>query len=363
MRSPRGPICKQTKYFHIESVIADGLENIAPEEAFKYQQLLQALATIYGCQLLFWIVHPRGIDLLVKRQSLKDKNTDSNSTIQAYQVIGEVRIAASLELSNKIKLHAEEQNRLFQFRENYGDLQRFVQSLKQRISMRYNVKRGRTGPIWQDRARIFPLRDRVDELIEVAAFILARAAKETDGLLNRWPSTFRQLIQGDTHARDGLNQLLRSSYEDAELIDLLRAAQSKVTAEIDNSLASKGKGKGSGSGRKAAWRPKCEREYVPTQNTTNSEYVKIYEQARIHFYKMLDRYHDFRKETGLDIIPYGYKDDSELRKWAAALRGKFKQGRLPEWKLKELEDTSILSPPITRGGKVATKHRTLDAEH
>lgn len=346
MRSPRGLICKQTKYFHIESVIADGLENIAPEEAFEYQQLLQALATIYGFRLLFWIVHPRGIDLLVKRRSLTDKNTDSNSMIQAYQAIGEVRIAASLELSNKIKLHAEEQNRLFQFRENYGDLQRFIQSLKQRISMRYNVKRGRTGPVWQDRARIFPLRDRVDELIEVAAFILARAAKETDDLLNQWPSTFRQLTQGDTRARDELNQLLRSNYEGAELIYLLTAAQSKVITEINDSSANKGKG--SVRGRRAAWRPKCEREYVTTQNTTNSEYLKIREHARIHFYKMLERYRDFRKETGLDTIPYGYKGDPELRKWAAALRGKFKQGRLPEWKLKELEGTSILFPPTTQ---------------
>ncbi len=247
---------------------------------------------------------------------------------------------------NKIKLNAAEHNRLLQFRENYGDLQRFVQSVKQRISIRYNSNRGRTGPIWSDRAKIFPLRHRADDLIEVIAFTLAKAAQEVDDLPSQWPSTLRRLIQRDALARDGLNQLLKSSYENAELINLLTEAQSKVITEINDSSINKK----SGRGRKAAWRPKCERENVIMPNTATSEYMKIREQARIRFYEMLNRYRIFQKETGLDAIPHGYKGDAELRKWAAALRGKFKQGRLPEWQLKELEGSSILSPAVKQKG-------------
>ncbi|MFT5837083.1 MAG: hypothetical protein ACI9ZV_000586 [Candidatus Azotimanducaceae bacterium] len=204
----RRAISSTTKYFHIESDVSAELENITIEEAFGYQTLVGAVATICGYGLLFWSIHPRGIHLLVKTQSLKARETHSTEMVEAYKVTGEPRIAASLTSEDKLDTATHE--RLLRHRKHYGDLQRFVQSVKQRISTNHNKLHARTGPVWQDRAKIFPLHNRTKDLIEVAGDLLAKTAGVTGGSLNKWPTPLQQLNEVNTRARDGLNQLFKS---------------------------------------------------------------------------------------------------------------------------------------------------------
>jgi hypothetical protein len=159
MRKTRRAISSTTKYFHIESDVSAELENITIEEAFGYQTLVGAVATICGYDLLFWSIHPRGIHLLVKTQSLKARETHSTEMVEAYKVIGEPRIAASLTSEDKLDTATHE--RLLRHRKHYGDL-------------------------------------------------LAKTAGVTGGSLNKWPTPLQQLNEVNTPARDGLNQLFKS---------------------------------------------------------------------------------------------------------------------------------------------------------
>lgn len=348
MRKPRRAISSTTKYFHIESDVSTKLEAITQEEAFGYETLARAVATIYGYDLLFWSIHPRGIHLLIKAQSPKARKTDSSEMVEAYQVIGEDNIAASL--TSELKLDAVTNERLLRYRANCGDLHRFAQAVKQRISVNYNKLRARRGPVWQDRAKIFHLQNRTKDLIEVAGYILAKTAVATGDSLNQWPTPLYALREANTCTRDGLNQLFKSGMSHAELIDFLNVAHSQVSGQLTSYTKNPAKSLEPRRGRIPAWRPKCEREQAETDSphTPSVSYKKTRQQAHARFRRMLKRYQAFQQKTGLDRLPHGYTADPELRKWATALRGKFKAGRLPEWQIQQLEGNSILLPPIIK---------------
>ena len=184
--------------------------------------------------------------------------------------------------------------------------------------------------------------------IEVTGYILAKTAGVTGGSLNKWPTSLQQLSEVNTRAGDELNQLFKSEKSHAELVDFLNVAQSQVMAQIANSTSSTAKGLDRGRGRIPAWRPKCERDQADLPNIPSGTYKETREHAHARFLEMLKRYRKFQKATGLDRIPHGYKGDPELRKWAAALRGKFKQGRLPEWQVDKLNGNALLAPAIPR---------------
>ncbi|MFQ3225018.1 MAG: hypothetical protein ACI8Z5_001272 [Lentimonas sp.] len=348
MRKPRRAISSTTKHFHIESDVSAKLGNISREEAFEYQTLVGAVATICGYDLLFWSIHPRGIHLLIKIRPLKARETHSTEMVEAYQAIGEDNIAASL--TSELKLDTVTHERLLRYRANYGDLQRFVQSVKQRISTHYNKLRARTGPVWQDRAKVFHLQNRTKDLIEVVGYIFAKTASVTGDSLNQWPTPLQEISEANTCTRDGLNQLFKSDKSHAELIEFLNGAQNQVISQLTSYTKNPSKSLEPRRGRIPAWRPQCEREQAETELPTvpSITYKKTRQQAHARFRRMLKRYRTFQQKTGLDRMPHGYKDDPELRKWATALRGKYNKDRLPEWQVQQLEGNSILLPPMTK---------------
>jgi len=349
MRSARGQIPSQTKYFHVESMLSTKLEDIKQDEAHEYLKLVEALATIYGFQLQFWTIHNRGIGLLVKAIPLKTKGVSSTEIIAAYETIGEAEIANTINTTDPHKLDQPTRTRFARYKDNRGNIQRFAQTIKQRISIKYNRMRGRKGSVWQDRAKIFPLRNRTSDLVEVTGYLLTQTPLEaTEKALSPWPSPLQQLRDGDSQTQHRLNQLFKSNHNRAELLKFLSNAHGKILTQIKSPTNS------SRRGRTPAWRPECESALVNDHTQSTTTYHETKERAHARFHKMLERFKSFQNKTGLEAMPHGYKGDPELRKWAAALRGKFKQGRLPEWQLKQLKGNSILSAPLKKSEIHAT---------
>jgi len=97
----------------------------------------------------------------------------------------------------------EQQNRL---RARMGDVSAFVKTLKQRYSMSYNGRHGRTGTLWEDRFKSVLVENSESAKAAVAAYIdlnPVRAKIAADPKDYRW-SGYGEACGGGKQARDGL---------------------------------------------------------------------------------------------------------------------------------------------------------------
>jgi len=134
-----GDVYEQDGYFHVESLLNPGLAPWTREEAEKYAELLKGLVVRAEIELVFWLLHPRGFGLILRKSP--DIAYGAESKFEALHRIGESKFAdrwkAQADESAKPLSRSHETKR-----DSYLALRRdsgaFVKSLKQRISAAYN---------------------------------------------------------------------------------------------------------------------------------------------------------------------------------------------------------------------------------
>jgi len=254
MRIPRGEIYNNEGFFHIESLINPGLSPWTLTEAKTFEKWLKELIVLSDLGLVFWMIHPRGIGLIVRKES--DRAYTLEDKLSALRGLGEVKFAERWEAQSfegsKELSHQHSEKRKF-VNSLSQDLGLFTKSLKQRISRAYNSKNKSVGSLWRERAKVFYLPDSPAVLSEVAAFILAQAEAENGKDCLDWPGTVAEIRGGSEDAEDGLQQIFQNSSAASDQLDRLLRSRLEVLEKIPTVLRL------STPGRRPAWRPAGER--------------------------------------------------------------------------------------------------------
>lgn len=300
MRQPRGNIDRLNGFFHVENSLRPGVTPFTESDICSYRDILFTELKAAGLIPVLELFHPLGFGLLLEK----------------------LPSAAAAHGSNQPSA--------------------CIKTIKQRISRLHNKRLNGSGSIWQDRTKLFPIPEALEDRLEVAAYIMARPtiecgeAARADG-----PSSMADAANGDPRAAAAIARLFGRATFRKDLLHQLEKQCARIQAACIHPV------KTSGRGRPAEWRPACERRghlkaAIPPPDP--KAYAKERAQAKRRFFRMLERYHAFCESQGLNGIPRGHPGATELRKWATRLRGEFHRGRVPQWQLDALRSTSVLDP-------------------
>jgi len=254
MRTAMGDVYRHDGYFHIESLLNPGLAPWTREEADAYAVLLKGLAVLTEIELVFWMLHPRGFGLMLRKAP--DIAYSADAKFEALHQIGESKFAdrwaaqAGESAKPLSRHHAGKRAYYTSLRQDLGN---FTKTLKQRISAAYNNDKQFVGPIWRDRAKVFHLPDDPADLSEVAAFILAQAELQNGADCLDFPGTVREIRADEDGASHALRPIFKSKASAPRQLERLLKLREEVLEQASTTI------KGPGRGRPAAWRPQCER--------------------------------------------------------------------------------------------------------
>jgi len=253
MRKAMGDVYRQDGYFHIESLLNPGLAPWTREEATAYAELLKGLVVLTQIDLVFWIIHPRGFGLLLRKSP--EITYSEKAKWDALCRIGDAKFAERWQAQgDKSAKPLSSQHTLKRdiYTSLSKDLGSFVKTLKQRISSAYNNDKQFVGPIWRDRAKAFNLPDNSTALSEVAAFILAQAAVQSGVDCLDYPGTVHEIRSGHGEAGKALRSIFKGKASAQEHLDRLLKLRDEIEGKVSTPI------KLSGRGRPKAWRPECE---------------------------------------------------------------------------------------------------------
>jgi len=255
MRKAVGDVYNQNGYFHIESFLNPGLAPWTLDQAEAHAELLKGLVVLADVELVFWMIHPRGFGLILKKTPKVVYSQEAK--YEALERIGETKFAQrwmqQTDEGAKPLSHVHNGKRQY-FEALSQDLGTLTKTFKQRISAAYNNQKNFVGCIWRDRAKAFHLPDDALSLSEVAAFIFAQAHLQNDEGCLEWPSTIVDARRGDSYARSGLKQILQTKASTPKQIERLLKLREVVLEKAITTVKRTSRGRG------AAWRPICEQQ-------------------------------------------------------------------------------------------------------
>lgn len=253
MRQPRGEIYENQGFFHIESLINPGLPAWTREQAEDYGQLLAEWVVLSDVGLVFWLIHPRGFGLIIRKEP--ERAYPFNEKLQALRNLGETAFAdrweAQLYEGAKPLARGHVTRREF-YRNLSQDVGQFTKCFKQRISRSYNGDRKLVGSLWRGRAKVYHLPDDANDRVEIAAYVLAQAREENGEDCLDWPGTISEVRNGNEDALEGLEQIYQGTVEPTKQLQHLLKHQETIQKKLATHIAS------NAPGRRAVWRPTCE---------------------------------------------------------------------------------------------------------
>ena len=248
-----GDIYGKEGYFHIESLLNPGLAPWTLDQATAYAELLKSLTILADVQLVFWMMHPRGFGIILRKTP--EIAYSKEAKYEALERIGEAKFAQrwrqQADDGAKPLSHGHENKRHY-YETLSQDLGTFTKVLKQRISVAYNNQNNSIGSVWRERAKAFNLPDDAFALSEVAAFILAQAHLQNDEDCLEWPSTVMDSRGGDSDARLGLKKIMQTKASTPKQLERLLNLREEVLKKAVTTV------KQTARGRPSAWRPICE---------------------------------------------------------------------------------------------------------
>lgn len=255
MRKAMGNLYSKEGYFHIESLLNPGLPAWTQEELDTYAELHKAVTILGDVELVFWLIHPLGFGLILRKTSEIAHSQDQK--LEALERMGEVKLAQRWreqmdEGAKRLSMHhATKRDYITSMHHNLAEI---VKNFKQRISVSYNRRHDCVGTIWRERAKAFHLPNESQHLSEVAAFILAQAELlNSSDCLNR-PGTVAEVRSGQREARQGLGQIMQTTSSAPKQLERLLRLRKDVLEKAGTRIKHATR-----RGKPAAWRPECER--------------------------------------------------------------------------------------------------------
>ncbi len=195
-------------HYHVVSRIVDRAFKLDVGEKDIFCGMLRRVEAFCGVRVLTYAVMSNHFHLLVEvgeRVEVDEAELVRRMTILygRKQVADTLRQWAAWHRTGASYLVEDQQNKL---RARMYDLSAFVKTLKQRYSISYNGRHGRTGTLWEDRFKSVLVEGAEGALAAVAAYIdlnPVRAGLVADPKDYRW-SGYGEACAGGRLAREGL---------------------------------------------------------------------------------------------------------------------------------------------------------------
>ncbi len=194
--------------YHVVSRIVDRAFRMDDAEKEVFRGMMRRAEAFCGVRVLTYAVMSNHFHLLVEVP--ERAGVDEAELVRRMTVLyGKAHVAGTLNQwaewrrTGAARLVGEQQERL---RARMYDISAFVKTLKQRYSMSYNGRHGRTGTLWEDRFKSVLVENSEGAKAAVAAYIdlnPVRAKIVTDPEDYRW-SGYGEACGGGRLARAGL---------------------------------------------------------------------------------------------------------------------------------------------------------------
>lgn len=202
--------------YHVVSRIVDRNFRLDDKEKEIFRGMMRRSEAFCGVRVLTYAVMSNHFHLLVEVPERGD--VDEAELVRRMTVLyGQVYVSnarrqwAEWRRTGAAYLVDDQQNRLLA---RMGDVSAFVKTLKQRYSMSYNGRHGRTGTLWEDRFKSVLVENSESAKAAVATYIdlnPVRAQIVSDPKDYRW-SGYGEACGGGKLAREGLSAIHSSRW-------------------------------------------------------------------------------------------------------------------------------------------------------
>ena len=201
-------------YYHLISRVVDRQRLFDDDERERFRRTMRAVEAFCGVQILTYALlgshwhillrvperRPVSDAELIRRLGFLYENTIVSQVaaeLEHCRATGQDHRADALKAGYVCRMY---------------DLSQFMKTLKQRVTMSYNRRHGRTGPLWEGRFKSLLVEGSRRALWTVAAYIdlnAVRAGMVDDPAAYRFCG-FSEAMAGQTRARDGLVRVMQS---------------------------------------------------------------------------------------------------------------------------------------------------------
>jgi putative transposase len=210
MRRPRIK-AEGAGYYHCMSRVIERRYIFHPKEKERFRVLMRNLAGFSGLEILTYALLDNHFHILVRvpeRRELSDEELVSR--LRWLYAPEEVELIAG-QLQDFRKRGQDQDAEALKARYTYRmyDISEFFKALKQQFSQNYNVRAGRSGPLWEQRFKSILVEGSEKALSTIAAYIdlnPVRAGIVTDPQDYRY-SGYGEAMGGGKSAREGLRRL------------------------------------------------------------------------------------------------------------------------------------------------------------
>lgn len=197
-----------TGCYHVVSRIVDRTFRLDDAEKEIFRKMMRQAEAFSGVRVLTYAVMSNHFHLLVEVPE-RGEVDDAELFRRMTALYGQVHVSnmkrqwAEWRKTGAAYLAGEQQDKL---RARMGDVSAFMKTLKQRYSMSYNARHGRTGTLWEERFKSVLVENAEGAKAAVAAYIdlnPVRAKAVADPKDYRW-SGYGEACGGGKQARAGL---------------------------------------------------------------------------------------------------------------------------------------------------------------
>lgn len=204
--------------FHIISRVVDRRIIFHKEEKARFHKIMRSLADFSGIQILSYCIMGNHFHILVRIPAFPESIPEEEIWKRMEHIYTDEKIAdfrKMIEVSRADGNYAGIEKFFDHMRARMYNLSVYVQGLKQRFSVYYNLKNNRKGTLWEERFKSVLIEGSPDALIRVAAYIdlnPLRAGMVSDPKHYLW-SSYGEAVSGNQVAQKGLITLFQGQYD------------------------------------------------------------------------------------------------------------------------------------------------------
>jgi putative transposase len=201
-------------FYHIVSRIVDRRFILNDDEKERFRRLLRAVEAFSGCQVLTWTCLDNHWHVALRVP--EPEPISDRELIRRLAFLYEKPVVAQIELEladlRAKGMDASAERLRTRYTRRMYNLSEFVKTLKQRFTMSYNRRHGRTGTLWESRFKSVLIEGSRRALWMLAAYIdlnAVRAGIVADPQDYRF-SGYGEAVAGVKGAREGLIRVMQS---------------------------------------------------------------------------------------------------------------------------------------------------------
>lgn len=313
MRESRVVLENVEAFYHVSNEIRNDFKELSTDEQKYLERFIFEASECCKVEIIAYTVYPLGYDMLIripKPERVKDIELEAVLKKHFSEQIWDNYI--NLKKSKNKERLKEFRNR---HKARFYNLQDFMRLFSQRFSRFYNENHNRSGQVWRQRFRSFPVADDGDVLRDVIGYVhvrpLSREKSSKDPVSYSF-SSWSRVVSGDPSLRKIYNNIIgekdwrRSKKKFLSSMEMMQGRLVRpYYGEINKKLVEKYRKKNRMTGDMVAERKK-------------------------HWKSMYNKLKRYGEKTGSYVLPSKSEKFKDLNRWVKLQRSYYKKDKISE---------------------------------